>query len=119
MGTRWAKDKPASAEKPPTTELQGVRDLQRKSVQTWAVDTPGIIVLLWLLGVPLRREAFGECLAPWGSGCYPWQREVNTESPFYIADRDWAHGVQLVAATTLVLLLFIEYLRIWKRSAKP
>ena len=95
-----------------------MKNLQRKAIQTWAVGTPGLIVLLWLLGVPPRRETFGECIirkgTP-GSGCYPYQRGVNTESIFYIAERDWTPGVQLIAATTVVLVLFLAYLRIWKR----
>ena len=94
-----------------------MKNLQRKAIQTWAVGTPGLIVLLWLLGVPPRRETFFECYFRTGStsGCGPGARKVNEDSLFYIANDDWTPGVQLIGATTVVLVLFIAYLRIWKR----
>lgn len=96
-------------------EMAVLSEVERKAVHTWLIGTPGLIVLLWLLGVPPRRETFGECITRKGSGCYPNQRGVNTESIFYIAERDWTPGVQLIGATTVALVLFIAYLRIWKR----
>ena len=98
-----------------------MKNLQRKAIQTWAVGTPGLIVLLWLVGVPPRRETFFECLGRVGyegNGeglCSPLARKEDPESFLYIADHDWTPGVQLIGATTVVLVLFIAYLRIWKR----
>ena len=97
-----------------------MKNLQRKAIQTWAVGTPGLIVLLWLAGVPPRRETTDECFARVGGWaemqrCLPELRRVDEDSLFYIADHDWTPGVQLIGATTVVLVLFIAYLRIWKR----
>ena len=98
-------------------------NLQRKAIQTWLIGTPGLIVLLWLLGVPPHYETQAACVRRRGaegvenpfSLCFAYLRQEDEESLFYIAERDWTPGVQLIAATTVVLVVFIAYLRIWKR----
>ena len=92
-----------------------MRDLQRKAIQTWAVGTPGLFVLMLVTG-HARRETYEECIASGTdrSACnFRLPRDV--ESVFYIGGDNWTPTARLIGATTVVLVLFIAYLRIWKR----
>ena len=92
-----------------------MRDLQRKAVQTWLVGTPGLFMLMLVTG-HARRETYAECLASGKdrSAC-SWRRTVDSESVFYIGGDNWTPTARLIGATTVALVLFSAYLRIWKR----
>ena len=97
-------------------EVADLSEVERKAVRTWLIGTPGLILLLWLVGVTPYRETFRSCVARTGDigGCSRIT-QPHRNGPLWIAERDWTPGVQLIGATTVALVLFIAYLRIWKR----
>lgn len=102
-----------------------MKHLQRKAISTWLIGTAAILVLLWVTGTTPYQRTFEECreaVATNGSVdgtrweyCEKFEKMKEATSLLHIANRDWTPGVQVVAATTVALVLFIAYLRIWKR----
>ena len=90
-----------------------MENLQRKAIQTWAVGTPGLFMLMLVTG-HARGETFEECIYA-NSNTDVCRLRWDAESVFYLGGDNWTPTARLIGATTVVLVLFIAYLRIWKR----
>jgi hypothetical protein len=94
-------------------EVAELSEVERKAVRTWFVATLGLTVILWLSGRAPYRVLTG----------YDWCRSYGNSPEFCNTVRtngadyrwDWTPTLQLVATTTVVLAMFIAYVRIWKR----
>ena len=92
-----------------------MRDLQRKAIQTWLVLTIAILGLPYLFAdaFPYRTvkgEEACEARNLFGTAC---SRSLSLQPTETITD--WLTSVQIVGATTIVTVLVVGYLRIWKR----
>ena len=63
-----------------------------------------------------RRDTFQECIyANSNTDVCRRRRQFDPESVFYLGGYNWTPTARLIGVTTVALVLFIAYLRIWKR----